>query len=216
MCRQQRLVIGLWIAASCANASAAAPEPRVLAPGRAVEATLDAGAAPHVYEFPAQAGEFLQVLIDQSSLMFDARLLAPDRSELAVLSNSDGDDEARSLLAIAGATGTYRVQIGRFRNDSSGGSYRVALAAVRAALPDDAKRVEADRRYREGGRLRFQATADSFKKAVAQYDAALGLWRELGDRRNEALTLLQAGGARYLLGDSRAALDLFEQSLTMW
>jgi CHAT domain-containing protein/Tfp pilus assembly protein PilF len=216
MCRQQRLVIGLWIAASCANASAAAREPRVLAPGRAVEATLDAGAAPHVYEFPAQAGEFLQVLIDQSSLMFDARLLAPDRSELAVVSNSDGDDEARSLLAIAGAAGTYRIQIGRFLSDSSGGSYRVALAAARAALPDDAKRVEADRRYREGGRLRFQATADSFKQAIAQYDAALGLWRELGDRRNEALTLLQAGGARYLLGDSRAALDVFEQSLTMW
>ena len=167
-----------------------------------------------MYEFPAQAGQFVQVLIGQSSLMFDARLLAPDRSELAVVNNADGDDDARSLLAIAAATGTYRVQIGRYR--TSGGSYRVAVATVRAALPDDAKRVEADRAYREGGRLRVQATADSFTQAIVHYDVALRLWRELGDRRNEALTLLQAGGARYLLGESRAALDLFEHSLTMW
>src|SRR5471030_1675867 len=134
---RRQIIVATCVLACGSAARAAPPQARPLEIDHAVEATLDAGAAPHVYEFPAQAGQFVQVLIDQSSLMFDARLLAPDRSELAVLNNADGADETCSLSAIAAATGTYRVQIGRYR--TSGGSYRVTVATVRAALADDAK-----------------------------------------------------------------------------
>jgi len=64
----------------------------------------------------------------------------------------------------------------------------------------------------EGARLRREGAYDA---AVAQHEAALEIFRELGDRRAEALTLNNVALAKGRAGDEAAAVATFEESLAM-
>jgi tetratricopeptide (TPR) repeat protein len=70
---------------------------------------------------------------------------------------------------------------------------------------------EALRANAVGLRLRREA---AYLEAAEQHRVALALFRDLGDRRSEALTLNNLALALDRAGDG-AALDLFEQAATM-
>jgi tetratricopeptide (TPR) repeat protein len=79
-----------------------------------------------------------------------------------------------------------------------------------ASRPDH--RIEAWRLNEVGASLRQQGrTAEALERS----EAALALFRELGDRRGEALTLNSMGLAQAREGESEAALELFEKALEL-
>ncbi|HKQ92952.1 MAG TPA: CHAT domain-containing tetratricopeptide repeat protein, partial [Blastocatellia bacterium] len=51
--------------------------------------------------------------------------------------------------------------------------------------------------------------------ALKKYEEALPLWRRIGDRRGEALTLVSMGMAYYSLGERQKAVDFLTQALSL-
>ncbi|HEY9707245.1 MAG TPA: tetratricopeptide repeat protein [Oculatellaceae cyanobacterium] len=92
---------------------------------------------------------------------------------------------------------------------------RVSIAQKPAATSQDATRAAAERAFQEGKQLYKQGKADSLRKAIAKYQEALPLYRAVGDKAREALTLNNIGLVYDDLGETQQALDYYNQSLPL-
>jgi CHAT domain-containing protein/tetratricopeptide (TPR) repeat protein len=94
----------------------------------------------------------------------------------------------------------------------------LALTSSRAAPwmnaqseAQSAVRERAARALSEADKRRESGVADDLRDAVSKYEAACTLWREIGERRQLAVTLARMGGAlRDLHDDERAVKSLSE------
>ncbi|MGL5835803.1 MAG: tetratricopeptide repeat protein [Waterburya sp.] len=75
--------------------------------------------------------------------------------------------------------------------------------------------TQAQQLFDEGMQLFNQGTAESLQQAITKWEAALPLWREVGDKSNEALTLNNLGAVYDALGWKQKALDYYHQSLPL-
>jgi CHAT domain-containing protein/Tfp pilus assembly protein PilF len=75
---------------------------------------------------------------------------------------------------------------------------------------DAAKKV-----FEEAEKLYQQGTAEALRSAIAQFEIALKLLREAGDRRGEAATLTWLGVIYSELGEKQKALEYYSQSLPL-
>ena len=73
----------------------------------------------------------------------------------------------------------------------------------------------AERVLTEGEQLYQQGTAESLRKAIAKFGEALKLYREVGDRSQEARTLNKIGLVYSKLGEKQKALEYYSQSLPL-
>jgi CHAT domain-containing protein len=67
----------------------------------------------------------------------------------------------------------------------------------------------------DANRLSNEGSAESFRAAIAKYAEALRLYREIGDRRNEAATLNNIGAIYDALDEMQKALDAYSQALPL-
>jgi tetratricopeptide (TPR) repeat protein len=91
----------------------------------------------------------------------------------------------------------------------------VRIAQQPTAISQDATRAAAERAFQEGKQLYKQGTADSLRQAIAKYEEALPLYRAVGDKAQEALTLNNIGLVYDDLGETQKALDYYNQSLPL-
>ncbi|MBD2298420.1 CHAT domain-containing tetratricopeptide repeat protein [Nostoc sp. FACHB-190] len=77
----------------------------------------------------------------------------------------------------------------------------------------DATRAAAQQAFNEGFELFKQGTAESLQQALAKLQIALPLWQKLGDKSNEALTLIGIGKVYSDLGEKQQALSYYNQAL---
>ena len=89
----------------------------------------------------------------------------------------------------------------------------VEIAQGTEANSPEANRAAAQRAYAEAEQLFQQGTAESRRGAIAKYSEALKLWRAVGDRRFEALTLNGIGLTYYTLNDYQKTLEYYNQAL---
>src|SRR6266508_1879205 len=83
----------------------------------------------------------------------------------------------------------------------------------RPATPRDRTRIEAERAESEAAQTSNSATLEQRRRAIANYERALALWRELGERREE-LRILQILGNQYSqLGALKIALNYRSQAI---
>ncbi|WP_096594376.1 tetratricopeptide repeat protein [Calothrix sp. NIES-2098] len=64
-------------------------------------------------------------------------------------------------------------------------------------------------------KLLRQGTATSRQQALAKYSEALKIWQEIGDRANEAGTLLGIGTIYYLQNENQKALEYYDRALVI-
>ncbi|MEM9926951.1 MAG: CHAT domain-containing protein [Cyanobacteria bacterium P01_D01_bin.50] len=79
----------------------------------------------------------------------------------------------------------------------------------------NATRAEAEKLTEEGFQLFQQGTAESLIAARKKWEAALVKWRKLGDKGEQALTLLGIGRICDLLGEKHKALQYYNQALPL-
>jgi tetratricopeptide (TPR) repeat protein len=89
------------------------------------------------------------------------------------------------------------------------------IAQQPAATSQDATRAAAERALQEGMRLYQQGTVESLRGAIAKLEEARSLYRVVGDRAGEALTLLGIGKIYSDLGEQQKALEFYNQSLPL-
>jgi len=140
-------------------------------------------------------------------------VFGPDDRQLFEVNDAPVAVEAERIFLVANSTGDYRIEICPADRDLPGGRYKVGIAELRAATPQDRIQVSAENSYSEGQALRRQAEADSQRKAVTRFKETLSLWAQLNDAAGEARTQIAVGEICANLAENHEALEWYNRAL---
>jgi hypothetical protein len=107
-----------------------------------IERELNAGQA-HKYELMLEAGQFVEITVEQLGINAKAILVKPDGK---VIFESDSHRGARGIepaCAIAAADGRYELRVESMRKLAVEGMYLVTVTALRLATAQDHERIAA-------------------------------------------------------------------------
>jgi CHAT domain-containing protein/tetratricopeptide (TPR) repeat protein len=121
-----------------------------------------------------------------------------------------------SLSSIASVAGGYLIEVGSFEGVTHEGSYDIRLEENRPLGEEDKIRIASELVFSEAQSLSERNNAESRRQANEKYDQALAGWRELGDRREEAMTLNSKGLVLVNSGEYQQALDCLTQAQLIW
>lgn len=202
----KRFSVLLWLATAPLLAWTASGVPE-LSPGTPVERALAPGEA-HTYRFEAPAGRHVLFIAEQhgSDLVLEVAGIAVDSLE---------DRRGPVSLLWTAAAGPVQVEVRSQNRDGSPGRYTLRLEELPEASAADRRRLEAERAMTEAGRIVSQPSR-VWREALGHYARALPVWRELGDRRQEARTLSGLAGVHRTLDELAPALDHYLQALVLW
>src|SRR5258708_13993287 len=112
-------------------------------------------------DFTILARQYFRVQISPNGLALDARLLAPDGTELTSAVNEAGEQQPVSLSAVAPVDAVYHLDVRLTDPNAPSRRYEVALAEVRASKPEDETRVNAMKTFQQGKRLELEGSKTS-------------------------------------------------------
>jgi tetratricopeptide (TPR) repeat protein len=121
-----------------------------------------------------------------------------------------------SFSWIAKSVGDYSVEIEMRVGSDAALVYEFKLEGDRAAGPDDASRIDAERALSEAEALLEKRSENNNRQSIEKYIQALNLWRKLGDQREVGVMLINIGSVYRDLGDLRNAAGYFSQALQIW
>lgn len=204
--------------------------------------TLSSGES-HLYNLVLDAGDYARLEVAQQGLDVETVVRGPSGAEIVKVDTPTGRFSTESVSLVAEETGDYEVEV-RTSYLEDIGNYRLGLAALHEAGPDDRLRVDAERADLEAGRSleaarhaleSWRALGDRLHEgraltrlgkvleasgqrqdALAAYEEAQSLQRELNDREGLAETLDKTGRTLGVLGDDRRALEALQESLALW
>jgi len=192
-----------WLAQNTSQAAVLrqdAPLTRRIAPGESVE-----------YSIQLDRKQFLSVAIIHLGLVLDISIVGPNGLTLKEIR---GSPEAKTLISvIAPLTGTYRLLLSSRNEDGGAKNMKLQIDVIRPAAPTDTKRISAADAFAEAESLQRGGNSESCSSAIDKYEVALQVWRQTGDKREEASALRNIGRCHYLLGDPTKALDNATQAL---
>src|SRR5215510_7046817 len=215
------LTLGQW-RSSAKNFAQDINQPQTLTLGVPVESEIAAGRS-LTWRITLSASDYLRLLVDVNSADLAVELCAPGQSRQSgdkpLFSVAAGnvliDHQTRIFSLIAESSGTYRLEVFASNKESASKRYEVTarIKEKRPATPRDRTRVEAESAELEAARTSDFATLKQRRQAIANYERALGLWRESGERREE-LGVLQILGDQYSqLGELQIALNYKNQAI---
>ena len=187
------LTPGQW-RSSAKNLAQDINQPQTLTPGVPVESEITAGQS-LTWRITLSAGDYLRLLVDVNGADVAVELFAPGQSRQSgdkpLFSVAAGnvliDHQTRIFSLIAESSGTYRLEVFASNKESASKRYEVTarIKEKRPATPRDRTRVEAERAELEAARTSDFATLKQRRQAIANYERALAIWRESGERREE-------------------------------
>lgn len=199
-----------WLAACAvlvcgAPGESSSPPGPALADGLVLERELRAKEQ-HSYPVSLREGELLRVVVDQNGIDVVVELLDPDGKVVSSVDSWNGANGDEDFAALAGRAGLHQLQVKSPGEGVPPGSYRLRVEGPRQPRDRDRARVEAV----EAMRAAFAAPS------VERTEKALGLWRDLGERRREAEMLLFLGRLRSDRGDLERAKRDSLQAAGIW
>lgn len=151
-----------------------------------------AGGQTHVYQLEANAGDFLQIRIEQKGVDVALKLFDTDGVRgklLAEMDSPNSKDGPETLSFVVTFGGSYTLQVSSFDAQATKGSYTIRLEALRKATAPDKRRVEVERAFVEGIALRD--AGGKKEAAIAKLEESLRGWEELQDSYMTELTAVQ-------------------------
>ena len=173
------------------------------------------GGETHSYRITLKAGQYVNVAVEQKGIDVLVRIFGPDGQKLTQVDN-DPAVGLESVSVVAETSGDYRLEVQSSNKVAKTGRYQIKLEELREATPKDRIYMTAEKSFEEGNQLRDQQTAESRRKAMEKYEGALPRWKEIGNKKGEAYTLIELGFVNSSLGDSKRALEYYSQALTLW
>ena len=175
------------------------------------------GGEEHTYQFTLSAGQYVRVRLDQKGIDVVLALSGADGKQIVEVDNNLSGTRGMEVVSlVAEVTGDYLLKVRSLEKGAAAGRYELRLEELRTATDADRTRVAAERSYVAGAQLQAERTGDSRRKAIERYGEALGLMREAGDRRGEAMTITNLGAIYHLLSEPQKALEPLGQALTIW
>ncbi|HYH85194.1 MAG TPA: CHAT domain-containing protein [Pyrinomonadaceae bacterium] len=187
----------------------------LLEPGKPIEREL-AGDATHSYRITLAANQFLHVVVEQKGIDVVVALFAPDGKKVAEIDSPNGTQGPEAISVVTEAAGNYRLEVRSLEAKAEAGRYEVKIAELRTATEQDKNRFAAEQALMQAELLVGQGTAESLQSAMKKYEESLPLFRALGDRGREAVTLGSIGMIYDSLSDNQKALDYYSQALPLF
>ncbi|MGG6242687.1 tetratricopeptide repeat protein [Nodosilinea sp. AN01ver1] len=162
------------------------------------------------HTFEGQAGQTVTIVMESLALDAYLFLYGPDGQKLA----ENDDFEAGNYNAVITLTlpvdGTYRMRANAY--ETEGGAYTLTVLPGEVPVFSEAALQQAEAR-----RLKRQATELSrtgeYEAALELLNQAIVLWRKVGDRRGEAISLSDLGLVYRNLSRYAEALEAYHQAL---
>jgi tetratricopeptide (TPR) repeat protein len=167
------------------------------------------------FEFEVKAGFYARIEVEQKNIEVIVSLLAPEGKQVIEMRGDHGSMWRESLSCIADKNGFYRVEIKALDDADSIGRYTVKLAELRQSVPNDQKRLQAEAHLSSGRRLNEFFGANNLE-AIKQYETALSLWREIGEKDWEASTLLEIASANSHISKHEQAIEASLQAVELF
>src|SRR5882724_691443 len=136
--------------------------------------------------------------------------------KMAGLFPIDASLDVVSLSFVSNRNGIYEIEIDA-QDTQISGHYQMKVADLHRASSEDSRRLEAERSFELGERLRFPARRlEDQRAAIKHYERALEIYREIKDERNEAQTLDAIGSAYKLLQNPEKSIESCEAALKIF
>ena len=190
-------------------------EVRELKLGEPIERELKGGEG-HSYRVMLTAGHYLKVVVEQKGIDVVVTLFGPNQNKLIEVDSPNGTDGPEPVVFIAEADGEYRLETRSLEEKAPLAKYEIKIEQLRQSIPSDKDYVAARRIFVDAVQLRLKGTAESLRGSIEKYKEALSLFRQVGDRLEEASTLSEIGGRYWDLADNEKALDYYHQALPLW
>jgi len=92
--------------------------------------------------------------------------------------------------------------------------YELKIESLRPATGRDKIRIAAESAENEGIRQKNDAP-ENWRQAIAKFEEALTLWRQLDDRQGKLRTLVRLGKEYIAIGDPQRALNYYQEALPL-
>jgi len=185
---------------------------QLLQPGAIIDRPIKTGES-HKYEVRMEQGQFLHCSSTQNNIDI-AMLLNDPAGKTVTALNRLWWEGVEDLPWIAETAGVYVVSVDGKANNGPA-SYKFSCQ-VRNPSDTDTKRARAYHSgWREALHWNMQQDAESLRKAIAAYEVALPLWRELKEPGWEAWTLSQAAYIWEGFGDTKRAIAMWNESAAL-
>jgi len=188
-----------------------AQESALLEPGKTIESQL-AGRQSHEYHFAVQAGQYVNISIEQRTINVAIACIGPDGKDLFMADSFDiGDTENAEL--IGDASGTYRLRLTSSEPQAPIGHYEVTLRDIKPATEQHKMRIAGARAFSQAITLSRLGTREALLKAIGYFEDAVARWRAAQDLVEAARTLYTIGLTYIEIGDQQQALKYMSEAL---
>ncbi len=185
---------------------------RPLALAEKVERELAVGET-HRYQITLAADSYLRISINLSDTKIEPKLLVPNSAASIGPLFAPNLHGSRLISFIAETAGTYCLEI-RLTEGTKAGRYEVKLEELRPATEKDKIHTTAEHAESAGHSLmNFASSAEKRRQAIAKFEEALALWRQLGEH-NGVLRMLSYLSNQYrYIGEVQTALEYRKQTI---
>jgi CHAT domain-containing protein/tetratricopeptide (TPR) repeat protein len=121
-----------------------------------------------------------------------------------------------SLSSIASVAGRYLIEVGALEGITHEGAYEIRLEEKRPLTEEDKIRIASELVFSEAQSLSEKNGTEPRRQAIEKYDQALAGWRELDDRREEAMALNSKGIVLVNSSEYQQALGCFTNARPIW
>ena len=178
-----------------------------------VERTIAGGEA-HSYTVTLAAGQYAQIVVDQRGVNVVITVNGSDGTSFFEVDTPHSNHGPERVAILADSPATYRVEVES--QTKAIARYEIKLEELRPATRQDLKRVAAQKLSFDPKALGKERTEQSYQQIIEKYVAAIVIWRELGDKMMEAVTLHKAGLLYGEIGQYQKALDSYSQARTLY
>lgn len=204
-------LVACALAVAPAGAQEAQPEVRPLLIGTATERKV-VGQEIHFYGVELKRGQALRMSIQEKGADVTAVVVrVADEQKASVVTNQGNGFMRESLTLIPDRDGAYLLVVRAMQVTNAGGGYVLGTFLDGAAGQTDVHRVQAERLLEEASQALVSSDAKSALSSVSTLEESIRIWRALGDRYWEAVSVAGLGNAYLKAGDyARAGLRLLE------
>ncbi|HYN22757.1 MAG TPA: tetratricopeptide repeat protein, partial [Thermoanaerobaculia bacterium] len=183
----------------------------VLKAGSVLDQDLSGGQV-HVYRLEGQAGQNLLVTVLQDGVDVTLSVHDSGGESLGTMDAAEDRHGLERWLLSTDAGEAFRIEVRSRSSEAPPGRYQIEVKELPAAAPE----LAAERSLTEADLLASQEAAEPRRQAIEVYRRALGHWRELGRKPDEARTLLRLAVAHQELGESQPMQGCLAEALLLF
>ena len=188
-------------------------EGQLLASSQPIKRKIGCGEQ-HYYRIMLIADQFVRLDVDQRGVDVTVKLYQPDGKLVAESNRLIGTYGPETITWVAASPGSYKLEVRSAAVNQTAAYYEIKILEERTATFQDKNRIPAQNVFMQAEQLREQKQPGSLDQALAKYEEALQMWKDVGDRAGEAETLNVMGLVYHLLKrDAVNARARYEKAL---